>query len=205
MLCIFSLSSINAQTDQGKILLGTSTSIGFWGSTSEFMNLGFTSMKYKSDDYDDEDPDKQLSFNLQPKFGFLVADNFAIGLDLLVYLQTYKEGGSDDKSISTLLLAGPFVRYYIPTGNVKPFIEAAGSYGGVFSKSEYSGNESTNTERVISATGRAGIAIPLGDVVLFETSIYYNYLNMKDTEDNDPNYRTIYNTFGVNIGFIILL
>lgn len=205
LLCIFSLSSINAQTDQGKFLLGSSTSIGFWGSSNEFMNIGFTSTKSKSDNYTDDDADKQINLNLQPKFGYFATDNLAVGLDLIVYFSHYKSGGTDSKTNSTLLLAGPFVKYYIPAGSVKPFFEASGAMGGIFSKYEYSGDEEKDKSRAISTTARAGIAIPIGEVVLFETSIFYNYMNLKDTEDNDENYREIYNTFGVNIGFIILL
>lgn len=203
--CLAALSSINAQTSQGKFLVGSSTTIGFLGTTNEFMNLGFTTEKSKDDDNADENPVKMINFNLQPKAGYFVMDNLAVGLDVFLYYQRYKSEDSDSKSRSTVFIAGPFVRYYSSTGVVRPFFEATGSMGKLINKDDYPWGEDKYTERVISASGRAGIAVSLGERVLFETSFLYNYMNMKPTENNDNNHRAIYNTFGINIGFIVLL
>ena len=200
---------LKAQTNQGKVLLGVSSSLSLAGTGSDLMNLGYSTVKYKSDadGFEESDPDKMTSINLLPKVGYFVADNFAIGLDLNIALSSNKHGEDNYKSSQTLLSVGPFVRYYIPTSKVLPYFEISGSFGAINDK--YSDNSNGEDEEykssVMSIGGGIGLAAPLGERVTFDVLAGYNSLTVKNKEGNDDNDRTVIGTLGLKIGFTIML
>jgi hypothetical protein len=138
------------------------------------MNLGYSSVKYKSDadGFEESVPDKMTSINLLPKVGYFVADNFAIGLDLNIALSSTKDGEDNDKYSQTLLSVGPFVRYYIPTSKVLPYFEISGSFGAINNKYDYRDNSNWEDDEykssVMSIGGGVGLAAPLGERVTFD-------------------------------------
>jgi len=211
LMLIISIGLLNAQTNQGKVLLGVSSSLSLAGTGSDLMNLGYSSLKYKSDadGFEESNSDKMTSINLLPKVGYFVVDNFAIGLDLNIALSSTKDGEDDDKYSQTLLSVGPFVRYYIPTTKVLPYFEINGSFGAINNKYDYSDNTNWEDEEykssVMSIGGGIGLAAPLGERVMFDVLAGYNSLTVKDKEDNDDNDRTVIGTLGLKIGFTILL
>ncbi len=206
-----SFGFLNAQTNQGKVLLGVSSTLSLYGTGSDLMNLGYSSVKSKSDadGFEESDPDKMTSINLLPKVGYFVIDNLALGLDVNIALSTTKDGEDSDKYSQTLLSVGPFIRYYIPTSKVLPFFEINGSLGSINNKNDYSDNtyyeDVEYKSSVMSIGGGIGLAAPLGDRVTFDVLAGYNSLTVKDKEDNDDNYRTVIGTLGLKIGFTILL
>ncbi|MBA7555417.1 hypothetical protein ES705_48079 [subsurface metagenome] len=204
VICFFGTSTIHAQTNQGKFIIGTSSTISLAGSSQNFMNLGFTSSKSKSDDYT-SDSDKSTNFNLQPKAGYFVIDNLVTGLDITWIYGGSKSSEYDYKYSQTLIAFGPFVRYYIPAGSILPFFEIDGTLGTLIEKNDFTGSEDKDKSRVLSFSAKAGAAIPLGDVVLFEMMMLYNTASIKPKEDNNNNSRNVWNTFGINFGFIVLL
>ena len=197
-----------AQTNQGNVLVGVSSTLSLAGTGSDLMNLGFSSVKYKSDadGYDEPDADKMTNINLLPKFGYFFIDNLALGLGVNIALSTNKDGEDNDKYSQTLLSVEPFMRYYIPTAKVFPFFELSGSFGSIKNKFESDdwGDEEYESS-VMSIGGGVGIAAPLGDKVTFDVMAGYNSLTVKDKEDNDDNDRTVIGTFGLKLGFTILL
>ena len=195
---------LNAQTSQGSVLIGVSSTLSLAGSGSDLMGLGFSSIKYKSDidGFENSDSDKMTSINLQPKIGYFVNDNLALGLDLNIALSSEKNGEDGDKYSQTLLGAGPFVRYYIPKSKVSPFIEISGSFGSL--KDKYNSEDGFKSS-ITSIGGGVGLAAPLGEKVLLDILAGYNTLTVKDKEDNEDNFRSVIGTLGLKIGFTILL
>ncbi len=182
-LFVISIGFLNAQTNQGKLLLGLS---------SDIFSLGYTTVKTKSDAGGSEDADKLFSVNLSPKVGYFVIDNLAIGLDFGVGLIA-NNIGTDDSNTTAWISAGPFVRYYVPTSKVLPFLELGGALG----------SQGTNT--TVKYGGGIGLAMPLSERVMVDVLAGYHALYHKDREDNADNERAILGTLGLSIGFVVLL
>lgn len=206
-MIISSLSFLNAQTNQGNILMGVSSTLSLAGTGSDLIGIGFASQKYKSDadGFEESESDKTTSINLLPKAGYFVADNLAIGLDLNLAISIQKYGFDDDKYTRRLLSAGPFVRYYVPTSKAKPFIELNSAFGTITQKYEFDTFSEEGKTNVMSLGGGIGIAAPLGDKVTLDVLAGYTSLTVKDKEDNEDNYRTVIGTLGLKIGFTVFL
>jgi hypothetical protein len=211
ILCAISFGVLNAQTNQGKVLIGVSSTLSLAGAGSELMNLGYSSMTEKSDadDFVESEPFKMTSINLLPKAGYFVIENLALGLDAKISMSMEKEAGDSDKSSTRVFSVGPFARYYIPTSKVLPFFEISGSIGAINYKYDYADNSNwEDTEYksgVISFGGGIGLAAPLGEKVTIDILAGYDSITVKDKEDNDDNYRSAIGTLGLKIGFTILL
>ena len=182
-LFVISIGFLNAQTNQGKLLLGLS---------SDIFSLGYTTLTTKSDAGGSEDADKLFSVNLSPKMGYFVIDNLAIGLDFGVGLIA-NNVGTDNSNTTAWISAGPFVRYYVPTSKVLPFLELGGALG----------SQGTNT--TVGYGGGIGLAMPLSERVMFDVLAGYQSVSYKDREDNTDNKRAVMGTLGLSIGFVILL
>ncbi len=211
VMLTISFGFLSAQTNQGNVLIGVSSTLSLAGTGSDLMTLGYSSVKNKSDadGYEESDPDKLFSINLLPKVGYFVIDNLALGLDVNVALSK-EESGEDTYTFSrTMFSVGPFVRYYFPTGKVLPYFEITGSFGAINNKFDYSDNtyleDNTSKSSVMSIGGGVGLAAPLGERVTFDVLAGYNSLTVKDKEDNDDNVRTVIGTLGLKIGFTIML
>lgn len=182
-LFVISIGFLDAQTNQGKFLLGLS---------SDIFNLGYTTTKFKSDPGGSEDAAKLFTVNLSPKVSYFVIDNLAIGLDFGVGLLA-NNIGTDYSNTTAWISAGPFVRYYVPTSKVLPFLELGGSLG----------SQGTNT--TVKYGGGIGLAMPLSERVMFDVLAGYHSLSYKVGEDNTENERMIMGTLGLSLGFTILL
>jgi hypothetical protein len=192
---LFSILS-EAQINRNKTLISVSSNI---------LNLQYSSVKHKSDatGYIEPDPEKRTSFNLSPKVGFFVANNFAIGIDASIGLSIDNFG--TDKNRYTFLGAGPFIRYYIPTKKVLPFFEINGLVGSASYKYESStSNYDDNYRQILIGVG-TGMAIRIGDKVILDIMAGYTYDTEKATTNNSNNARTVMGTIGFNVGFEILL
>ncbi len=195
-----------AQTNKGKFLMGELSYIellgnGVIGST----NLGYTTFQTKSDGDNDDSKDKQFSLNIIPRAGYFVIDNLAIGLDVLLATESRKSGEFDYKDKSTFFAVGPFVRYYIPTKKVLPFVEVNYSMGSRKGKSEFDGSESSHNYAIKLYGAGLGVAIAIGEKVSFDAVAgYHAYVN-KDKEENDNNERLVASTIGLKLGFTVYL
>ncbi len=209
----FLFNKLTAQTEQGGTIIGISSSFGLLNleNGSSLSGFSFSRIKLKSDvtGFDPGEPDKQTRFNLTPRIGYFVIDNLSVGLDITLSTTVNKSGDIDLKESNNFLLAGPFVRYYIPTDKVFPFVEVSGALGGLTSKTEGSDSffnedrEDKSSLRTI--LGGAGMAVPLGDKVLFDFMVGYSSLFVKQREDNPENFRTLINSFGFRFGFAVVL
>lgn len=126
--CTLALAAgyVQAQTTAGHMMIGG--------------NVGYTSQE-------DENLLGRLeskSFNINPQFGYFVADNLAVGLQVSYYNQKSNypdpfnaDGKVEDKYNSISLL--PFVRYYIFTPNEKFAFYAEAKAGIGFTKIDNEG------------------------------------------------------------------
>lgn len=210
--CLAGASCLQAQTEKGHWLIGASSRVsagflGLPGSEPCIMNLGFSTIKYKDDSGETDDPTKITSINLSPQFGYFVVKNFVVGLDMNLAYMKYSQTGEYESSVKTnFFTAGPFVRYYIPAGKVYLFLEAGAAFGN--QKYTYSNSEEPDETAKASAKcygGGGGIAVPLGKKVTFDTMLTYNSLTIKSKEDNPDNNRDITGTFGIKFGLHIFL
>jgi hypothetical protein len=208
MLCIVNLTFLNAQTTKGKFLFGVSSALSLAGTGSNMMSFGFSSTEDKSDasGFTEDKPDKTVSINFLPKVGYFIVNNLAIGLDISYAFSKEKDGDDDYEFTDNLLSAGPFVRYYVPTSKVKPFMEISGAYGGINMKyKESSYDDQTNKSSLISFGGGVGLAVTLGEKVTFDGMVGYNSMVIKDKKDNPDNNRSVIGTLGLNLGFTVYL
>ena len=207
ILCVFNLTILKAQTEQGTFFLGMSSSMSLSGNGSHMMSLEFSKTNYLSDGGSpmSSNPLKTTSFNLLPKVGYFVTPNFALGLDLSLSLYGSKDnsGVSANNMNSTLLGAGPFIRYYIPAGKVFPFCELGSSLGTIINDTKYINKTVETSQSLLSIGGGVGAAILLGNHASFDVLLDYHSLTVKDKQDNIDNYRTVMGTLGLKVGFTI--
>ncbi len=206
-LGILCINGLKAQANKGQFFVGVSSAFSIAGTGTDLIGISFGTEKLKSDaeGFEESDPDKQTSFSLLPKAGYIVVDGLVIGLDFTFTLSVYKDGEYDDKWTETLIAAGPFVRYYFPVDKVKPYIEASSIFGSFKQKDEYEGETNEYKSSVRSIGGGVGMGIPIGDHVTFDIMAGYNSLVYKDSEDNPDNYRYVYGSFGFRFGFVVFI
>lgn len=207
IICLIGLTSINAQLNQGNIMAGLSTTFSGNSWYSEglnpgagLFNLGFSTVK----DLDDDEIDaKFAAFNFQPRIGYFVIDNLAIGLDLMAGIVREKDPEDSDTWTVTTLGAGPFVRYYYPMEKIYPFAELNVGFGSTKYKSEY-GEEYSYESKYTNFVYSAGIgaAIPLGERVTFDALAGYMSSTMKE-KDEEYSDETRIGTFGIKMGFMV--
>ncbi len=195
--------SLSAQTEKGKKLVAISSALGIGGSTNGF---AFSSTKSKSDSFE-SDPIKSSSFNLSPRVGFFVVDNFVIGAEVFYGFAKqddfiFQGDVVIDEVKTNTIGGGPFFRYYFQTKRVLPFVEA----GLIIGTSNTSfGDLDDDKNNLLNYGGGAGIAVPLGAKVSFDAILRYSHFEIKATEDNNNNFRTISNAFSLGLGFSIYL
>jgi len=121
-----------------------------------------------------------FTLNLQPRVGYFVIDNLAVGIDLGLHICSERNKDDDnDKFDHRILGIGPFIRYYYPLEKVYPFVEANTIFGQEFSKRinwEYK-------ENVIIYNLGIGGAFPLGERVTLDALLGYGYGVWKGDEE----------------------
>lgn len=209
IVSVFIINSLvcKAQTEQGRFIIGGTSTFGLMGTGSDIMSIGVTTVKYKSDadGYEEPDADKMTSFNFIPKVGVFAANNLLIGLDFSIAYQNSDDGEYDYSYSRTLMSVGPYMRYYIPASAIKPFFEVAGSYGTIISKYEDEDDSDEDKDQLTSFGGGFGIAIPIGNNASFDAMAHYTSFTTKAKEDNENNNRMVAGTFGLKLGFVVFL
>lgn len=190
---------LQAQTEKGTILLGTTTSLV--GATFSLLpestnnaGISFGSTKFKSDSFESES-EGVTAFNLAPKVGFFVVDGVLIGIDLGF---AYLKGENDDDPVTGINF-GPFFRYYFSTANFRPFAQAQIGIGQVsFGPDD---NDKTN---ILNYGGGVGGAIFVGEKVAIDLMAAFNHQQGKD-KGNSNNAKSIANLFGLVVGVSVFL
>ena len=201
------LTSLNAQLNQGNIMTGLSTTFSGNSTYSEgpglasgLFNLGFSTVK----DLDDDEIDaKFAALNFNPRVGYFIIDNLAVGLELMAGIVREKDPEDSDTWTVTTLVAGLFVRYYYPIEKIYPFAELNVGFGSTKYKSEY-GEEYSYESKYTNFVYSAGIgaAIPLGERVTFDALAGYMSSTKKEKDEEYSDEMRI-GTFGIKMGFMV--
>jgi hypothetical protein len=206
VLTFLPLVASEGQITKGKMQVGVSSSFNFVSFGTGIMDVGFTSIKQKSNaaGYVEPDGEKITTFNLLPKVGYFFVDNFVAGLDVCLSSSTDKSA-SDSKSTMTYFGVGPYFRYYFPGNKIMPFIEFSTLFGSINDKYTSDSFSDSYKTSLMSIGGGAGMAVKLGEKVTFDIMAGYNSLTEKEKEDNVNDERTVYGTFGFKLGFVYIL
>ncbi|MEO1515390.1 MAG: hypothetical protein AAFV95_10265 [Bacteroidota bacterium] len=200
-----------AFTTKGNKLFGLNSTINLFNTGSELGSIGWTTIKEKSDDPNFREPDSRTSFgiNFLPRAGYFVADNLAVGLGIVVGFAREKGSSTETVTKQRVLGVEPFVRYYVPTTRVLPFVEVSGSVGSVKSIIDFDDRLiSEDVEGVVNTSsvgGGLGMACPLGDRILFDVIAGYRVFKVQNKEDNPDNFRTIIGVLGLRLGLTVIL
>lgn len=209
VLSLVPVSMLDAQTNQGQWMLGISSryslnplEIGV--AMPDMMTIGYATIKTKSDDGDDSDATKFTCFNLMPKAGYFVIDNLAVGLDLQVGMSSLKYP-DDDKDNGSVFSAGPFVRYYFPSGKILPYVEGGAAFGSLKTKYEYGSETDEYKAGMNTWSIGAGITKSISEKAALDFLLGYLSTTMKAKEDNPDNVRTVIGTIGFKFGIVVFL
>lgn len=177
--------ALQAQTEKGTFSLGLNnfSSIGLLGegagllAPTNGLGIGFGSVKSKVDGQTRDEKPKYTSVGLSFDGHYFLIDNLSIGAGANVFTQTVKEG--DNKATFTLLMAGPRVRYFIPTGEKsKVFIRGGASFGSA--KSKFEGEEEDEPTKLMEFGGGAGLAFFPNPNVSINIGVGYSAFMTKD-------------------------
>jgi outer membrane protein len=189
------IMSLSAQTDAGKIMIGGSSSLSSL----------FSTYKWKTDD-DKGTLGTEISLNLTPQFGYFIINGLAVGIQLQTSFTQNKDDDTKDKS-STLTLAGaPFVRYYVGSGKLKPYVHAAVGVGITKDKDIPSDGDTTEDNyKIFNYQGKVGVGIFFNDHVSLDLGIGYSSGSTKPKENNEINWKLTTTSIGAEVGIVVLL
>jgi hypothetical protein len=188
MVVLGSMSAF-AQFDQGTKLVG-----GQFG-------LEFSTEKSKLNNQTDTDG-KWTSFSFEPRFGYFVINNLAIGGELGVTSYTWKPEGADGKSTGTELTIGPFARYYFEPGI---FVEGKYTVGTQKTKQDYFGDTEEEKAALSNFALGAGYALFLNDNVALEPMIGFQSSSAKNKTTGEPEVKSISSGLFLRVGFQVYL
>lgn len=151
----------NAQTEKGDWLVGGRVDLNTGENSS---HIGFS-----------------------PNAGLFVANNFAVGGNLLI---DYNKSG-DVKS--TDFGIGPFARYYFTTSKARPLVHAAFSY----LSTKIKGPSTSITNNGSNFLGAGGVAVFINENVSIEILAGYSHTKYKDFDGSGG--------FNLGIGFQVYL
>ena len=205
----FTSNNLFAQTEKGRTLIAISSALGNNGGDT---GLSFASTKIKSDDFE-SDGTNSFNFNLSPRLGYFLTNDLVVGLELTYSFLRFENpglqgfGGSETKS--NQYSGGPFIRYYFKGEKVRPIIEGGLSFGRNTNTSEganpVDGGDLEFSSNLFSYGGGAGLAVSLGNHVSFDALLVYLNSQVKPTDNNDNNSRSIVSAFSLRLGFSIYL
>ena len=191
--------ALSAQAEKGSWVISGSTSLGFNNVSSK--------VKFNGGSFDGP---KTTSFNVTPAFGYFVANNFAIGLDL-AFKSTKNENTEffngetfNYESKENTVIVMPTGTYYFKSASkVMPYLGAGIGY--FSSTNRFSSDLSSDFDSKTTVDGLAWGAKG-GLVYLVTPSIGIDLgLGYINTSSKEGDVKTVTNTFGVNAGFSIFI
>ncbi len=169
-------------TNGGNFLMGSS--IGFSTSNSEVSVIGDgVSVEGKSTE--------ALQFNIAPKIGYFVTDNWALGVGLDYTLSRIKEpvnildpNTEYNTSYDSDLLFGPFTRFYLPISEDKAFfVEATFGFGSSRDEIEINNEDQISSNNVLAFGIGPGFTIFSNDAIGIEALAKYNWARSESDID----------------------
>jgi hypothetical protein len=173
---------VQAQTTAGRMMIGG--------------NVGYTSVKDES--YAEI---KTTRFTFNPQFGYFVADNLAVGLEVNYWSEksnyTYDGGAGPESKYHGTTIA-PFVRYYMFTPNEKFAFYADAAVG--VGSSKYEGYPTNFKNKTFTTRLSPGFSFFFNEKWALDlqlSGISYSS-NDRDLENDEPNSKNSVFTFGVS-------
>ena len=153
--------------------------------------------------HNDKDGVKTTIIGLTPNAGYFFSDNLLGGVSISAVTSTEKK--SNRKETSSLLLLGPFIRYYgnLPANDqLKWTAEASIGFGRDKVKIKTGNQVFENVDGLFSISLGPGIAYFISDRVTLEGQALYERLSIKDKETNEESSA---GSFGLRIGLGVFL
>ena len=199
IVTLFSLT-IYGQTEKGKLFIGAQSNFNF--NSSKFTTTS------KSTNYSNTyTSDKTNSFSITPKIGYLILDNFVLGLDFKFSSSKVKD--QDSNGFYTI---SPFAKYYLLESNFKPFLKASLGLGSFFNSYQtYNVNSNIAVyEKVSTSINTAriggGLAYFINNLIALEFNLdYFQDIYKSDNNQNDYNTKQTHSGIQSTIGFAIFL
>ena len=199
ILCIVVLTfSLSAQTEKGTFLIGLNTGLGYTSTNiTDIEGMGGSSW---GDTYDEQ---SSSTFNLNltdfsgllesVKFRYFVADNFAVGLDLIYTSYGYKQDFVEDYNVNvsndlhettTRFTIQPGVRYYIPIAGGSFFGQLSYAIGSETYSLELSEQDDPDDQiTAYSALGfGVGYSMLINDNISIEPLLGYSMLTQTQVD-----------------------
>jgi len=181
-----------AQLPKGLVVVGGSSNLG----------LSFTSTQMKDDD-DSADVSKESNITFAPMVGYTIMDNLALGLVVNIESgkTTYEDGMSEvEEETSSKFVAGPFARYYFPTGGVYPFVQGAVLFGSM--KETY--DDAEGKSGLMRYGVALGIDVPVSPKSFLDVTVGYDSTSIKP-DGAENGFKIVNSGIGVNVGFILVV
>ncbi|MEL6560792.1 MAG: outer membrane beta-barrel protein [Bacteroidota bacterium] len=179
-------SQLSAQTEKGNMLLG-----------------GSVNFSYTDNDFDTgsstNDISTNTSLNINPSFGYFIADNFVVGANIgLSFFSSESDSGNLTTS-SNGVTFGPFARYYTDSGL---FGTVGFGFGSSNFEQESDFGDADFTSSTFSWNIGVGYAIFLNESIAIEPLISYNR-SVSDPNTDVGDERNILSSINVGAGFNI--
>lgn len=204
-ICLLTFAQVNAQIEQGTILVGGI--LGFSSSSATFTtDAGGTSTTV--------DLPKYSSFNFGPWIGYCLSENLAVGIGIDYSMSKSVANdvfvtGDEDTHTSSMFTIAPGVRYYYVHGDMVHLYAQLGIPIGFGSETQdyNDGSTTTTTESKISSFGvgiNPGATIKLTDRCGLDFSYgflgFSSYTETADLKDfNDDPYTEEYKSSGFGL------
>ncbi|RZS95686.1 outer membrane beta-barrel protein [Cecembia calidifontis] len=202
ILIFFSTFSswVMAQTEKGNILIGAGTTLGL-GQSDGLMGLAFNSSTTELAN-GVELKNRMTSFFISSKGGYFIFDRFATGLELAISTSsgTTQTSGLELESNFSFLGAGPFVRYYFPSGKLLPFAEINSLFGARSEETSGSGIQEDSKFSVANVGGGLGLAFLLGTRSSLDLVASFNATSLKEDQTDLTTRQT---SIGLKLGFTL--
>ena len=155
---------------------------------------------------------RATQFNISPRVGYFVSDNFAIGIGMDYTLNEIEEpvdlsdpNTEYESEYDSDLLFGPFARYYVPVGADKAFfLQVNFGFGSSEDQIRIGEDPQTVSNDVFAASIGPGFTIYSTDAIGIEAILKYNWArsNAQYNFQGESNETTTYtNQLDFSIGF----
>lgn len=176
---------VRAQTEKGKFLLGGGSTLSFNTSNA----------KWEGDD----ESYKSSNIDFAPRFGYFIADNLAVGLELPVWHYW------SDNDKSTSIYCGPFLKYYFGQNRFRPYLSGATEFGKDKSEYTYSdGDVSESTVRSFRYSVGGGLGLFISEHTAIDLGIVYIHEDSRDKYEDEPTMKGQQKGLDIEVGFVFL-
>ena len=198
LLVTVSIGELSAQTEQGKFLIGaSSSSLGFKSQTVRYEYKEYEGQEDYSGEYDSS------LFAITLQGGYFISDHILIGAKFPYEQQKLED--SEYKSLIKEISIEPFVRIYSsPINNLSPYITASMGFGKIDNEysSEYYYNEDYR-EDVFSYDFGIGLGLFITKSISLDFILLYSSTRVSDHEYED--FQDTTSGVSGNIGFSIFI